>query len=295
MLGHHGEKTQSHQHQQHILPRLLYIIPSGDRNWKELPFNPKACVPNTILGALMKHNYPQIVRDRSLKHPSNVPATKWRHWCMKGPQDDTCANKVKNDFMTVQLIAQTCSCPQMPIRLTLRQFDQAKQRLNCVKRLLISSVSDKTIANQYKMLFLIYDERICKHTSTSDQFGCIISYTFISNYSAGQKNCTENRSRSVFTQTDAGNSGNCSQQDACLSNNEEGGMENNFGNVVLQSTDRSTFGYSNQQAAPTTNQGNNKRQRGDDSYEDSEDDYADVGNYEAANDTIDPFFSLFEI
>ena len=71
-------------------------------------------------------------------------------------------------------------------------------------------------------------------------------------------------------------------------------MENNFGNVFLQRTDGSTFGYSNQRTVPT-NQGNNKRGRGNTDYVDSEDDYADDDNYDATNDTTDPFFSLFGI
>ncbi|XP_052159891.1 uncharacterized protein LOC127786066 [Oryza glaberrima] len=109
-----------------------------------------------------------------------------------------------------------------------------------------------------------------------------------------QQNTTDNSSRNVFNQIDGNNSGNCSQQDAGLSNNEQGDMGNNSENVVLQRMDGSTFRYSSQQTAPATNQGNSKRGR-DGDYVDSEDDYADDGNYDDADETPDPFFSLFGI
>jgi hypothetical protein len=65
-------------------------------------------------------------------------------------------------------------------------------------------------------------------------------------------------------------------------------MGNNSENVVLQRMDGSTFGYSSQQTAPATNQGNSKRGR-DGDYVDSEDDYADDGNYDDADETPEPF------
>jgi hypothetical protein len=69
----------------------------------EAPFNKKDRVPNTILGALLRHYYPQIVVDSSKTPPVEVAATKWRHWYMRGPDADTsaelCADKVKNAFM----------------------------------------------------------------------------------------------------------------------------------------------------------------------------------------------------
>uniref|UniRef100_A0A0E0KP53 Uncharacterized protein n=1 Tax=Oryza punctata TaxID=4537 RepID=A0A0E0KP53_ORYPU len=79
-----------------------------------------------------------------------------------------------------------------------------------------------------------------------------------------------------------------------VANKMLGGMGNNSENVVLQRMDGSTFGYSSQQAAPTTNQGNSKRGR-DGDFVDSEDDYADDGNYDDADGTPYPFFSLFGI
>jgi len=75
------------------------LIPSGDRNWRERPFNKKARVPNTILGALIRHHYPQIVLDTSLVPPSYEAASKWRHWYMRGPDADPsaelCAEKAR--------------------------------------------------------------------------------------------------------------------------------------------------------------------------------------------------------
>ena len=62
-------------------------------------FNKKDRVPNTIIGALLKHHYPQIVYDTTERPPKYVAATKWRHWCMKGPQDNTCADRVRSDFL----------------------------------------------------------------------------------------------------------------------------------------------------------------------------------------------------
>uniref|UniRef100_A0ACD5X9R4 Uncharacterized protein n=1 Tax=Avena sativa TaxID=4498 RepID=A0ACD5X9R4_AVESA len=41
----------------------IALIPSGDRNWLEAQFNKKDRVPNTILGSLLRHYYPQIVMD----------------------------------------------------------------------------------------------------------------------------------------------------------------------------------------------------------------------------------------
>uniref|UniRef100_A0A0D3H6B4 Uncharacterized protein n=1 Tax=Oryza barthii TaxID=65489 RepID=A0A0D3H6B4_9ORYZ len=103
-----------------------------------------------------------------------------------------------------------------------------------------------------------------------------------------QQNTTDNSSRNVFNQIDGNNSGNCSQQDAGLSNNEHGDMGNNSENVALQRMDGSTFGYSSQQTAHATNQGNSKR-GGDGDYVDSEDDYADDGNYDDVDETPEPF------
>uniref|UniRef100_A0A0E0KPN6 Uncharacterized protein n=2 Tax=Oryza punctata TaxID=4537 RepID=A0A0E0KPN6_ORYPU len=57
---------------------------------------------NTIPPAPTTHAAKTVIipsGDRSLKQPSDVPAKKWCHWCMKGPQDDTCAHKVRSDFM----------------------------------------------------------------------------------------------------------------------------------------------------------------------------------------------------
>uniref|UniRef100_A0A0E0ERS9 Uncharacterized protein n=1 Tax=Oryza meridionalis TaxID=40149 RepID=A0A0E0ERS9_9ORYZ len=75
---------------------------------------------------------------------------------------------------------------------------------------------------------------------------------------------------------------------------QQGDMGNNSENVVLQRVDGSTYGYSSQQTAHATNQGNSKRGR-DGDYVDSEDDYADDGNYDDVDGTPDPFFSLLGI
>ncbi|RLN07653.1 hypothetical protein C2845_PM11G06930 [Panicum miliaceum] len=74
----------------------IVLIPSGDSMQN---FNKKDRVPNTIIGALLKHHYPQIVYDTTERPPKYVAATKWRHWCMKGPQDNTCVDRVRSDFL----------------------------------------------------------------------------------------------------------------------------------------------------------------------------------------------------
>ncbi|RLN29708.1 hypothetical protein C2845_PM05G19560 [Panicum miliaceum] len=79
------------------------LIPAGDRNWIERPFKKSGRVPNTILGALLRHHYPQTVLDTSQRPPSYEASSKWRHWYMRGqdadPSAELCAEKVKVDFM----------------------------------------------------------------------------------------------------------------------------------------------------------------------------------------------------
>lgn len=75
------------------------LEPIGSSNWKQVPFSRKSRMPNTILGALLRHHYPQKVNDKTRRPPADVPATKWRHWYMKGELGDTMADRVKNDFM----------------------------------------------------------------------------------------------------------------------------------------------------------------------------------------------------
>ncbi|KAF0933580.1 hypothetical protein E2562_018824 [Oryza meyeriana var. granulata] len=68
-------------------------------SWKQVPFNKKDRMPNTILGVLLRHHYPQKVNDKTKRPPVVVPATKWQHWYMVGQPGDTMADRVKNDFM----------------------------------------------------------------------------------------------------------------------------------------------------------------------------------------------------
>ncbi|KAF0905967.1 hypothetical protein E2562_008989 [Oryza meyeriana var. granulata] len=38
------------------------LIPVGGSSWKQVPFNKKDRMPNTIIGALLRHHYPQKAR-----------------------------------------------------------------------------------------------------------------------------------------------------------------------------------------------------------------------------------------
>uniref|UniRef100_A0A0E0LCH7 Uncharacterized protein n=1 Tax=Oryza punctata TaxID=4537 RepID=A0A0E0LCH7_ORYPU len=260
------------------------IIPSGDRNWKELPFNPKGRVPNTILGALLKHHYPQIVRDRSLKQPSDVPAKKWRHWCMKGPQDDTCAHKVRSDFM--DKYRDGMEAAHGPNVMWVRAPLDAQVMYECTGRKAHGkfAMADGAIDSSEVQLstnahpshtytvrpsqieveirqelanFKRQRQEDCQsiRNALSEFNNQIMEYMMNGSASTpppqinlvalfpshSSPTTQENSSRNLFNQTDGSNNGNCSQQDAGLNNNGQGGMGNNSENVVLQRMDGSTF------------------------------------------------------
>uniref|UniRef100_A0A0E0B2F5 Uncharacterized protein n=1 Tax=Oryza glumipatula TaxID=40148 RepID=A0A0E0B2F5_9ORYZ len=179
---------------------------------------------------------------------------------MKGPQDDTCAHKVRSDFMArykwpddqpdlkekwIKTLEKCCEklATQEIYQDKYRDGMQAAHGPNVIwaRAPLDAQIMYECTGRKAHGKFAMADGAIdSSEVQLSTNAHPSHTYTYMMNGSAStpppqinlaalfpshsspttQQNATENSSRNVFNQIDGNNSGNCSQQDAGLSNNE---------------------------------------------------------------------------